>query len=77
MCNPVELFRAVNVCGVADEAACPEFQLCSVCEQNCSPSGKNKVKLSLLSHSVVSVSVSLLVRFFVLHRSPNFRSMIL
>lgn len=30
MCNPLELFRAVKVFGVVDEAACPEFHLCSV-----------------------------------------------
>lgn len=77
MCNPVELFRAIKVFDVADMAACLA-ELCFVCEyQNCSPSGKNNVKLSLVSDSVVSVSVSLLVRFLILHQSPNFWALIL
>lgn len=77
MCNPVQFFRAIKVFGVADVASCP-VELCSVCEyQNCSPSGKSDVKLSLVSHSVVSVLVPLLVKFLVLCRSPNFWSLIL
>lgn len=76
MCNAVELFRAIKVFSVADVAACP-VELCSVCDyQNYSPSRKNNIKLNLVSHSLVSVSVPLPVRFLVLHRSPNFWSLI-